>query len=85
VTINIGIECNLDVGGVSGNTRSQAKATRHTEAAFIVKSRVIEAIINLNKSINEDQVKTAWRIAGRTVIEEFHKDIAFESQHMGWD
>jgi hypothetical protein len=85
VAINIGIECNLDVGGVSGNTRSQAKATRHTEAAFIVKSRVIEAIINLYKSINEDKVKTAWRIAGRTVIEEFHKDIAFESQHMGWD
>ena len=85
VTTEDGIKFHLDVGGVSGNTRSQAKATRDTEAAFKVKSRVIEAIINSYKSINEDQVRTAWRIAGRTVIEEFHKGTAFESQHMGWD
>jgi len=50
-----------------------------------VKSCVIEAIINFYKSINEDQVITAWRIAGRTVIEEFHKGTAFERQCVGWE
>ena len=83
VTTEDGIEFHLDVGGVSGNTRSQAKATRHTEAAFKVKSRVIEAIIDSYKSINENQVKTAWRISGRTVMEEFHKGTAFERQYEG--
>ena len=85
VTTEDGIEFHLDVGDVSGNTRSQAKATRDTEAAFKVKSRVIEAIINSYKSINEDHVRTAWRIAGRTVIEEFYKGTAFERQCVGWE
>ena len=40
---------------------SHFKPTRQSEAAYEVKSRVIEAIIHSYKSISKDEVKTAWR------------------------
>jgi hypothetical protein len=61
VTTEDGIEFHLDTGNVGGKTRGQVKATRQSEAAYEVKSRVIEAIIHSYKSISKDEVKTAWR------------------------
>ncbi len=84
VTTEDGIEFHLDMGSVGGKTRSQAKATRQNEAAYKVKSRFIEAIIHLYKSISKDHVKTAWRISGKAVYEEVRRGTAFECMPDSW-
>ena len=84
VTTEDGIVFHLGTGSVGGKTRSQAKATNQNEAAYKVKSRVIEAIIHSYKSISKDHVKTAWRISGKAVYEEFRRGTAFECMPDSW-
>ena len=68
-----GTEFHLDLGSAMGDTRSETKVTREQEMAYKVKSRVIEALISAYKSISEDYITAAWKVSGKTVIEEFYK------------
>ena len=83
VTVGDGTEFHLDVRGEMGGLRSQPKVTREFETAYKVKARVIEALITSYKSINKDCITTAWKVSGKTVIEEFYKG-TFQNSAQRW-
>eukprot|EP00890_Picochlorum_soloecismus_P005221 jgi/Picsp_1/56/NSC_00056-R1_---NA--- len=83
VTVGDGTEFHLDVRGEMGGLRSQPKVTREFETAYKVKARVIEALITSYKSINKDCITTAWKVSGKTVIEEFYKG-TFQNNAQRW-